>query len=108
MTINLYKEGTAADGVTQTLTLVDTTTTSSWDDWAQGFRSDGVPNMNCPGQGTDSGTAADLFYFTLFNQPMYLDVYNNGGNAAPTASEQLPVQVLRRHAQLEPAAAGTL
>src|SRR5207302_1270925 len=36
VTINLYEEGTAADG-TQTLTLVDTTTTSSWDAWAQGF-----------------------------------------------------------------------
>src|SRR5207249_12020217 len=36
--INLYKEGFAADGVTPTLTLVDTTETSSWDDWAQGFR----------------------------------------------------------------------
>jgi len=44
--INLYKEGTAQDGTT-TVTLVDTTKTTSWDDWAQGFRSDGVPNMNC-------------------------------------------------------------
>ena len=48
--LNLYKEDVAADGVTQTLTLVDHTETSSFDDWAQGFRSDGVPNMNCPGQ----------------------------------------------------------
>jgi hypothetical protein len=70
VTMNLYKEGTAADGVTPTLTLVDTTQTTSWDDWAQGFRSDGVPNMNCPGQST-----ADLFYFTLYNQPSYLDLY---------------------------------
>ena len=38
----------------QSLKLVDTTTTTSWDDWAQGFRSDGVPNMNCPGQATDA------------------------------------------------------
>ncbi len=71
VTMNLYKEGTAADGVTPTLTLVDTTQTTSWDDWAQGFRSDGVPNMNCPGQST-----ADLFYFTLYNQPSYLDLYS--------------------------------
>ena len=49
VTINLYQEGTAPDG-NQTLKLVDTTKTSSWDDWAQGFRSDGIPNMNCPGQ----------------------------------------------------------
>src|SRR4029077_11313714 len=45
VTINLYQEGTAPDG-TQSLTLVDTTKTTSWDDWAQGFRSDGNPNMN--------------------------------------------------------------
>jgi len=83
VTMNLYQEGTAPDG-TQSLTLVDTTKTSSWDDWAQGFRSDGVPNMNCPGQGRDTGTAADLFFFTLFNQPMWLDVYNNGGTPVHT------------------------
>src|SRR4029077_8497334 len=78
VTINLYQEGTAADGTTS-LKLVDTTTTTSWDDWAQGFRSDGVTNMNCPGQAT-----TDLFYFTLLNQPNYLDVYNSQhGGAAP-------------------------
>src|SRR5205807_2256909 len=44
VTINLYKEGTTPEGTTS-LTLVDTTTTSSWDKWAQGFRADGVtPN----------------------------------------------------------------
>ncbi|WP_263355069.1 choice-of-anchor D domain-containing protein [Acidicapsa acidisoli] len=83
VTINLYQEGTAPDG-TQSLTLVDTTQTSSWDDYAQGFRADGVtPNMNCPGQ-----SKADLFYFTLYNQPNYLNVYDSlhGGPAAP----QLP------------------
>jgi len=52
--LNLYEQFTAADGVTSTLRLVDTTTTSSWDDWAQGFggggRAAGIPNMNCPGQ----------------------------------------------------------
>src|SRR5205807_3447663 len=84
VTINLYREGTAADGITQTLRLVDTTKTSSWDDWAQGFRSDGNPNMNCPGQARDTGPAADLFFFTLFNQPMWLDTYNNGGTPAHT------------------------
>ena len=83
VTINLYQEGTAPDG-TQSLTLVDTTQTSSWDDYAQGFRADGVtPNMNCPGQ-----SKADLFYFTLYNQPNYLNVYDSqhGGPPAP----QLP------------------
>jgi hypothetical protein len=83
VTINLYQEGFAADGVTPTLTLVDHTTTSSWDDWAQGFRSSGVPNMSCPGQGAASGTNADLFFYTLFNQPDYLDVYNNQHNGTP-------------------------
>src|SRR6202035_4172718 len=34
VTINLYQEGFAADGVTPTLTMVDHTTTSSWDAWA--------------------------------------------------------------------------
>ena len=79
VTMNLYQEGFASDGVTPTLKLVDTTQTSSWDDWAQGFRSDGVPYLNCPGQST-----ADLFYFTLYNQPNYLDVYNSqhGGPSA--------------------------
>ncbi len=82
--INLYQEGFAADGITPTLTLVDHTTTSSFDDYAQGFRADGVtPNMNCPGQGSSSGPIPDLFYFSLYNQPNYLNFYNSvhGGPA---------------------------
>lgn len=81
VTINLYQEGTAPDG-SKSLTLVDSTQTSSWDDYAQGFRADGVtPNMNCPGQ-----TTADMFYFTLYNQPNYLNTYAaaHGGPAAPS------------------------
>jgi hypothetical protein len=79
--INLYQEGFEADNVTPKLTLVDSTTTSSFDDWAQGFNASGVPNMNCPGQ-----TGADLFYFTLFNQPNYLNYYaGQHGGAAYTA-----------------------
>ena len=95
VTINLYQEGVGADGITPTLTLVDHTQTSSFDDWAQGFHTDAggntVPNMNCPGQGgapgTPGGTAlADLFFFSLYNQPEYLDFYNSQhGGAAPTA-----------------------
>jgi hypothetical protein len=90
VTINLYQEGFAADGVTSTLTLVDHTQTTSWDDWAQGFHSDGhgnmIPNMNCPGQGATSGAIPDLFYFSLYNQPNYLDFYNSqhGGAASTT------------------------
>ena len=91
VTINLYQEGFAADGVTPTRTLVDTTQTTSWDDWAQGFHlaADGVtkiPNMNCPGQGASSGPNPDLFFFSLYNQPNYLDFYNSqhgGGTFTP-------------------------
>ena len=85
VTMNLYQVGTAADG-SQSLTLVDTTKTSSWDDWAQGFRSDGIPNMNCPGQlpAPTTGAAGDLFFYSLYNQPMYLDAYNHGGTPAGT------------------------
>jgi hypothetical protein len=92
VTINLYQEGTAPDGTTS-LTLVDTTQTSSWDDFAQGFRTDAlghniidpatglpIPNMSCPGQST-----SDLFLFTLTNQQNYLNMYDaqHGGPAAP-------------------------
>jgi hypothetical protein len=90
VTINLYEEGTAADG-TQTLTLVDSTTTSSWDAWAQGFGGTGnqgfganapaagVPNMNCPGQ-----SITDPFYgYTLQNTAYYL----NPNTALPDNSQ---------------------
>ncbi len=82
VTINLYKEGFASDGVTPTLTMVDTTETSSWDDWAQGFYpGTNKPYMNCPGQ-----SDADPFFFSLLNQPSYLDWYNSQhGGSAPTA-----------------------
>ena len=83
VTINLYKEGTAPDG-SVSLTLIDTTQTTSFDNWAQGFRTDGMPNMNCPGQGAATGTNADLFFYSLFNQPDWLDQYNNGGTPAHT------------------------
>jgi Bacterial Ig domain/Abnormal spindle-like microcephaly-assoc'd, ASPM-SPD-2-Hydin len=103
VTINLYQEGVAADGVTPTLKLVDTTQTSSWDDWAQGFRSDGVPNMNCPGQST-----ADLFFFTLYNQPNYLNLYNSqhGGPAQtplPYNSQYKCYDGMHNWNQLQPA-----
>jgi hypothetical protein len=99
VTINLYQESTAPDG-SQSLTLVDTTQTSSWDDWAQGFRSDGVPNMNCPGQST-----SDLFYFTLYNQPMYLDTYYNGASAKslPNNSQFKCYDGMHNWNQLQPA-----
>jgi len=78
--VNLYRESFAADGITPTLTLVDFTDTTSFDDWAQGFRSDGVPNMNCPGQST-----SDPFFYSLQNQPQWLNWYNSQhGGASPT------------------------
>jgi hypothetical protein len=100
VTVNLYQEGFAADGVTPTLTLVDTTTTTSWDAWAQGFYpgytdpKTGTPlsYMNCPGQGTAvSGSPnQDLFYFTLFDQPNYLDWYNGIHSTPQVAPHALP------------------
>ncbi len=109
VTVNLYKEGTAPDGTTS-LTLIDFTTTSSWDDWAQGFHTGPsgslVPNMNCPGQGAASGTNADLFFFTLYNQPMWLDVYNNGGtpvNTIPSNSQYKCYDGMHNWNQVQPA-----
>ena len=82
--INLYQEGIASDNLTKTLTLVDYTDTTSFDDWAQGFRSDGKPNMNCPGQGTDTSLMPDPYFWSaLKDQPQYLDVYNHP-NTAPS------------------------
>jgi hypothetical protein len=86
--INLYKEDVATDKVTPTLTMIDHTETSSWDDWAQGFHlgADGhtwIPNMSCPGQGTDLTTFSDpYFWFALKDQPQFLDLYNKQHPAA--------------------------
>jgi hypothetical protein len=107
--INLYLERLASDGVTPTLTLVDHTQTSSFDDYAQGFRADGVtPNMNCPGQGANSGAIPDLFYFSLYNQPNYLNFYNSqhGGpalTALPGNSQFKCYDGMHNWNQLEPA-----
>jgi hypothetical protein len=104
VTMNLYQEGTAPDGTTS-LKLIDTTQTSSFDAWAQGFRSDGIPNMNCPGQGRDTGTNADLFFFSLYNQPNFLDVYNNGAGATalPNNSQFKCYDGMHNWNQLQPA-----
>jgi len=70
VTINLYQEGTAPDGTTS-LTLVDTTQTSSWDAWAQGFHTVGttsVPNMSCTGQ----DPADPFFSYTMAGTTNYL------------------------------------
>jgi hypothetical protein len=94
--VNLYQESTDSNGQ-PTLKLVDTTTTTSWDDFAQGFRRDAsgnlisntytytygydtsgnpltrqatgkVPNMNCPGQDPTSP-----FFQTLYGSTQWLD-----------------------------------
>jgi hypothetical protein len=109
VTINLYQQSTAPDG-SVALKLVDTTKTTSWDDWAQGFRSDGRPNMNCPGQlpAPTSTASGDLFFFSLFNQPEYLDSYNaqhNGGtaHAVPYNSQYKCYDGMHNWNQLQPA-----
>ncbi len=80
--VNLYSKGVDAFG-NEKLTLVDTTTTTSWDDWAQGFRKDAagnlmtdgaghyIPNMNCPGQ-----DATSPFFATLAGSKQWLDQSN--------------------------------
>jgi hypothetical protein len=93
VTVNLYEEGTAPDGSTS-LKLVDTTQTSSWDEWAQGLRSDGKPNMNCPGQST-----SDPFYFTLFDQPELLNL----GTSLPYHSQYKCYDGMHNWNQLQPA-----
>jgi hypothetical protein len=67
VTVNLYQETAQPDG-TIGLKLIDTTRTSSWDAYAQGFRSAGVPNLNCPGQPTTD----PFFNYTLAGTPNYL------------------------------------
>ena len=87
--LNLYRKTTDAFGNEQ-LRLVDTTTTTSWDDWAQGFRRDAngnlvtvtdaggnvsyVPNMNCPGQDPTSP-----FFQTLKDSKQWLDIADATG-----------------------------
>jgi hypothetical protein len=53
VTVNLYRKEKLADG-TETLKLVDTTQTSSWDDWVNAVDANGIQvNMQCPGQRAD-------------------------------------------------------
>ena len=120
VTINLYKESFASDGVTPVLSMVDTTQTSSWDAWAQGFYPTGTagsgsgvgqkPYMSCPGQGTGATGAVnqDLFFFTLYDQPDYLDWYSslhNGGtlHTLPYNSQYKCYDAMHIWNQLQPA-----
>jgi hypothetical protein len=53
VTVNLYHKERLADG-TETLKLVDSTQTSSWDDWVNAVDANGIQkNMQCPGQRAD-------------------------------------------------------
>ena len=65
--INLYQEGIAPDG-TKSLQLVDTTKTTSWDDFTQGFRngavSGAVTSISVTNGGSGYGTITSL---TLIN-----------------------------------------
>jgi hypothetical protein len=64
--------------------------------------------MNCPGQGTATGTNADPFFYTLFDQPNYLDWYNsehNGGtlHTVPYNSQYKCYDAMHIGNQLQPA-----
>jgi len=81
--VNLYLETTAPDG-TQGLTLLDTTTTSSWDDYVNGthlVNGAAVQNMQCPGQITTD----PFFTYTLgtANQMKCYDGFHNWNQAQP-------------------------
>ena len=94
VTINLYQETAQPDG-TLGLKLIDTTKTTSWDSFAQGFRPTGVPNMNCPGQ-----PLTDPFFpYTLYNTPQYL----NPGTALPNNSQFKCYDGMHNFNQVQPA-----
>src|SRR5207302_189540 len=88
------KETVALDG-TASLTLVDTTQTSSWDAWAQGFNAAGVPNMNCPGQ----DPADPFFSYTLSGTRNYL----TPGTALPNSSQYKCYDSYHNLNQVQPA-----
>jgi len=92
VTINLYQVGTAADG-SQSLTLVDTTKTSSFDDWAQGSTPAQQALYELPGPACathDRSRRRPVLLHAV--QPAdVLDLYNNGGTPAHTV-RQLAVQ----------------
>jgi hypothetical protein len=96
VTVNLYQETAAPDGST-TLKLVDHTLSTSWDDWAQGFRSDGVPFMNCPGQ---EDQTKDPYFFTLKDTPNWLDPQQR---ALPSHSQFKCYDGMHVFNQLQPA-----
>jgi hypothetical protein len=99
VTVNLYQESLAPDGTTA-LKLVDTTTSSSWDDYAQGFRAAGVPNMNCPGQDPND----PFFGYTLAGTRNYLNPgTTTTPNTLPNNSQYKCYDGMHLFNQIEPA-----
>jgi hypothetical protein len=95
VTVNLYQENTAPDGTTS-LKLIDTTKTSSWDAWVQGFRANGVtPNLSCPGEDKND----PFFSYTLANTPNYL----NPNIAIPYNSQYKCFDGYHNLSQIQPA-----
>ncbi len=67
VTVNLYRKDRLADG-SETLSLVDSTLTSSWDDFVNAVDSNGRQvNMQCPGQRPDD----PFFQYTLNNADQF-------------------------------------
>ncbi len=92
VTINLYQEGTAPDG-TKSLKLVDTTVTSSWDNWAQGFRGSSAPNalssitISKPGAGYGPVTTVSLSNGgSGYTSAPNVTIYGGGTGATATAT----------------------
>jgi len=94
VTVNLYQENLAPDG-TVALRLIDTTTSSSWDAYAQGFRAAGVPNMNCSGQ----NPLDPFFTYTLAGTANYL----NPTVALPNNSQYKCYDGMHAFNQVQPA-----
>ena len=90
---------------------------TSWDDWAQGFHTDGHGNF-APSRWHEGGLRAQhelpgpgseqRFFATLKNSKMWLDVPTAPATGEEDARVQLAIQVLRRLVQLNQIAAGAL
>ncbi|MDB5991320.1 MAG: multicopper oxidase type 3 [Herbaspirillum sp.] len=106
--VNLYSKTLNADG-TAALTLVNSTTTTSWDDYANGVKADGTRNMVCPGQDSQDpfltytlGTANQFKCYDGFHlwnqvQPAVYDgayVFNTDSAGQPLAPGRYVVEII--------------
>ncbi len=88
VTVNLYSETTAADG-SPLLTFVESTQTSSWDDWAKVDANGMTVNMKCPGQlpgGPNFDATHDPYaFYNLTPQAQFTcyDGFHNWNQAQP-------------------------